>query len=146
MNGSAVNIHPELRSIKAHSLPRNRWALAAMQNLLSAVNALHRRKFKPFFTRTTIPSSDGYPVPIWIIQTEKLKSPAPALVYYHGGAFVAVGGDSAGGGLAAGVAQRAPQEDDISVRGQLLINPCVDLPCNRQSAFSSIYYPILRRQ
>ena len=41
-----LNIHPELQSIKAHKLPMNRWALAAMQNLLSAVNAMHRRKFK----------------------------------------------------------------------------------------------------
>jgi hypothetical protein len=41
-----MNIHPELRSIKAHTIPKNRWVLAVMQNLLSAVNAMHRRKFK----------------------------------------------------------------------------------------------------
>jgi len=184
-------------------MPMNRWALAAMQNLLSAVNALHRRKFKPFVTRTTIISSDNYSVPIWIIRPEDLRSPAPALVYYHGGAFVmkpapqhfenavryareanclvifveyrlapkypfpagfndchaalrwavsnadklgidkarlVVGGDSAGGGLAAGVAQRAWHEDGISLRGQLLIYPCVDLVCNRPSsaAFANV--------
>ena len=198
-----LNIHPELQSIKAHKMPTNRWALAAMQNLLSAVNAMHRRKFKPFITRTTIPSSDGYPVPALIIRPEKLRSIAPALVYYHGGAFVmkpapqhfenalryareadclvvfveyrlapkylfpagfndchaalrwtvsnaeklgidkghlVVGGDSAGGGLAAGVAQRAWQEDGISLRGQLLIYPCVDLVCKRPSiaAFANV--------
>ena len=198
-----MNIHPELRSIKAHTLPRNRWALAALQSLLSAVNAMHRRKFKSFITRTTIVSSDNDSVPIWVIRPEKLRSPAPALVYYHGGAFVmkpapqhfenalryareaeclvifveyrlapkypfpagfndchaalrwaisnaedlgidkgrlAVGGDSAGGGLAAGVAQRARQEDGISLRGQLLIYPCVDLVCNRPSiaAFANV--------
>jgi len=197
------NIHPELQSIKAHTLPTNRWALAAIQNLLSAVNAMHRRKFKPLITRTTIPSSDGYRVPALIIRPEKLRSPAPALVYYHGGAFVmkpapqhfenalryareadclvifveyrlapkhpfpagfndchaalrwavsnaeklgidkgriVVGGDSAGGGLAAGVAQRARQEDGIQLRGQLLIYPCVDLACTRPSmaAFASV--------
>jgi acetyl esterase/lipase len=200
---SALNIHPELQSIKAHSLPSNRWALAAMQNLLSAVNAMHRRKFKPLITRTTIPSSDGYPVPALIIRPETLRSPAPALVYYHGGVFVmkpapqhfenalryargaeclvifveyrlapkypfpagfndchaalrwtvsnaeklgidkerlVVGGDSAGGGLAAGVAQRARQEDGIALRGQLLIYPCVDLACTRPSmaAFANV--------
>jgi acetyl esterase len=198
-----LNIHPELQSIKAHKLPKNRWVLAAMQNLLSAVNAVHRRKFKPFITRTTIPSSDGCRVPVLIIRPEKLRSPAPALVYYHGGAFVmkpapqhlenavryareadclvifveyrlapkypfpagfndchaalcwtvsnaeklgidkgrlVVGGDSAGGGLAAGVAQRARHEDGILLRGQLLIYPCVDLVCNRPSiaAFAKI--------
>jgi acetyl esterase len=198
-----LNIHPELRSIKARSMPMNRWALAAMQNLLSAVNAMHRRKFKPFITRTRIISPDNYSVPILIIRSEKLRSPAPALMYYHGGAFVmkpapqhfenalryareadclvifveyrlapkypfpagfndchaalrwaisnaknlgidkgrlVVGGDSAGGGLAAGVAQRAWQEEGISLRGQLLIYPCVDLLCNRPSiaAFANV--------
>jgi acetyl esterase/lipase len=197
------NIHPELQSIKVFKLPKNRWALAAMQNLLSAVNAMHRRKFKSSITRTTIPSSDGYRVPALIIRPEKLSSPAPGLVYYHGGAFVmkpapphfenalryareaeclvifveyrlapkypfpagfndchaalrwaisnaqtlgidkarlVVGGDSAGGGLAAGVVQRAWQEDGISPRGQLLIYPCVDLLCNRPSmaAFANV--------
>jgi acetyl esterase len=198
-----LNIHPELQSIKAHTLPTNRWALAVLQNLLSAVNAVHRRKFKPFITRTKIPSSDGFPVPVLIIRPERLRSPAPALVYYHGGAFVmkpapqhvenalryareadclvifveyrlapkypfpagfndchaallwaasnaqildidkgrlVVGGDSAGGGLAAGVAQRACQEDGILLRGQLLIYPAVDLVCNRPSiaAFANV--------
>jgi acetyl esterase len=198
-----LNIHPELQSIKAHKLPMNRWALAVLQNLLSAVNAVHRRKFKPFITRTKIPSSDGFPVPVLIIRPERLRSPAPALVYYHGGAFVmkpapqhvenalryareadclvifveyrlapkypfpagfndchaallwaasnaqildidkgrlVVGGDSAGGGLAAGVAQRACQEDGILLRGQLLIYPAVDLVCNRPSiaAFANV--------
>jgi acetyl esterase len=196
-------IHPELQSVKAHSLPRNRWLLAAMQRLLSTINAVHRRKFKPFITRVKIPSSDGYPIPVLIIRPEKLSSPAPALVYYHGGAFVmrpapqhfenalryareaeclvifveyrlapkypfpggfndchaallwaisnaanlgidkarlVVGGDSAGGGLAAGVVQRAWQEDGISLRGQLLIYPAVDLVCNRPSvaAFANV--------
>jgi acetyl esterase len=191
-----LNIHCELRSIKVHTLPKHRWALAALQNLLSAVNTIHRRKFKAFFTRTTIRSSDNYSVPVFILRPKELRSPAPALVYFHGGAFVmkpapqhfenalryareanclvifveyrlapkypfpagfddchaalrwaisnaenlgidtgrlVVGGDSAGGGLAAGVAQRAWQEDRISLRGQLLIYPCVDLLCNRPS-------------
>lgn len=198
-----MNIHPELRSVKAHSLPRNRWVLAALQNLLSAVNAVHRRKFRRFFTRTAIASSDNGSVPILIIRPEKLRSPAPALVYFHGGAFVmkpapqhfenalryareaecvvifaeyrlapqypfpagfndcyaalcwvvsnadrlgidktrlVVGGDSAGGSLAAGVAQRARQEGGLSLRGQLLIYPCVDLACTRPSisAFANV--------
>jgi acetyl esterase len=198
-----LNIHPELQSIKAHKLPASRWALAALQKLLSAVNALHRRKFKPLVTRTTIASSDGYAVPVFLVRPEKLQSPAPALVYYHGGAFVmkpapqhmenalryaqeadclvifveyrlapkhpfpagfndchaalrwaianaeklgidktriVVGGDSAGGGLAAGVAQRAFQEDGIALRGQLLIYPAVDLACKRPSvaAYSNV--------
>lgn len=46
---------------------------------------------------------------------------------------VAVGGDSAGGGLAAGVAQRALQEDRFALRGQMLLYPNVDLACARES-------------
>lgn len=198
-----LNIHPELRSIKAHTLPSNRWALAGLQKLLSAVNAWHRRKFKAVITRRRIPSSDGYPVPVLIIRPEKLRSAAPALIYYHGGAFVmkpapqhlenavryareadclvifveyrlapkhpfpagfndchaallwaisnagdldidkgriVVGGDSAGGGLAAGVAQRARHDDGLLIRGQLLIYPVVDLVCKRPSiaAFANV--------
>jgi acetyl esterase/lipase len=198
-----LNIDPELRSVKAHKLPTNRWMLAAMQNFLSAVNAVHRRKFKPLVTRTTIASSDGFAVPILLLRPENLRPAAPALLYYHGGAFVmkpapqhvenalryareaeclvifveyrlapkhpfpagfndchaallwananaatlgidqerlVVGGDSAGGGLAAGIAQRALQEDGIVLAGQLLIYPAVDLVCNRPSvaAFANV--------
>ena len=199
-----MNIHPELKSIKGHALPTNRWLLAGMQHFLSAVNSIHRRKFKPLITRAKISSTDNYLVPILIIRPENLRSPAPALVYYHGGAFVmkpapqhfenalcyareadclvifveyrlapkypfpagfndchaalrwaisnaetlgidkgrlVVGGDSAGGGLAAGVAQRAWQEDGISLRGQLLIYPCVDLACNRPSFAAYVDVP-----
>jgi acetyl esterase len=202
-----LNIHPELQSIKAFKLPMNRWALGAMQNFLSVVNALHRRKFKSFITRVTIPSSEGYAVSALIIRPEKLQSPAPALVYYHGGAFVmkpapqhfenalryareagclvifveyrlapqhpfpagfndcyaalrwtistadklgvdkerlVVGGDSAGGGLAAGVVQRALHEDRVGLRGQLLIYPCVDLICNRPSMAAYANVPPFR--
>jgi acetyl esterase len=46
---------------------------------------------------------------------------------------VVVGGDSAGGTLAAGVVQRALQEDAIAVIGQLLLYPAVDLLCTRSS-------------
>lgn len=46
---------------------------------------------------------------------------------------LAVGGDSAGGCLAAAVAQRAKFESDIELRGQLLIYPVVDLQCDRSS-------------
>jgi acetyl esterase len=191
-----IRIHPELQSVKGHALPTNRWALAAMQTLLRWVNRMHRRRYKGVLTRTLIRSSDGYQVPTLIIEPGHIQLPMPALVYFHGGAFVmegapphvdnavryaaeanctvlfveyrlapqhvfpagfndcyaallwtlahaselridtariAVGGDSAGGTLAAGVAQRALQEDRIALRGQLLIYPAVDLLCSRPS-------------
>ncbi len=199
----AFDIHPELTSIRAHAMPMNRWSLAAMQNLLIAVNAIHRLKFRSIVKRANVMSSGNYRVPVQIIRPEHSRAAAPALVYYHGGAFVmkaapqhfdnalryareancvvffveyrlapkhpfpagfddcycalrwviahaqalgidqkrlVVGGDSAGGGLAAGVAQRAWHEDRIALRGQLLIYPCVDLMCRRPSiaAFADV--------
>jgi acetyl esterase/lipase len=191
-----IDIHPEFASVKSHPLPSNRWALGAMQALLRVVNRAHRRKFKRVLTRTLIRSSDGYRVPILIIRPERVPPSMPALIYFHGGAFVmegapahvenavryaaeaecsvlfveyrlaprhvfpagfndchaallwaianadrlgiaatriAVGGDSAGGSLAAGVAQRALQEDRIKLMGQLLIYPAADLLCARPS-------------
>jgi acetyl esterase len=69
--------------------------------------------------------NDCYATLRWVIaNAEKLDVDARRIV---------VGGDSAGGGLAAGVVQRAWQEDGISLCGQLLIYPCVDLICNRAS-------------
>lgn len=196
---SVINIHPELRSVKAHPLPMNRWALALMRMLLTAVNGVHRRKFRGSLERLTIPSRDNHPVPTLIIRPGIQGSSLPALVYFHGGGFVmkaapqhlenavryareaacivvfpeyrlapehvfpagfndchaallwvsrnagrlgvdpgciAVGGDSAGGGLAAGVAQRALREDGIPLRGQMLIYPAVDLFCTRPSMTS----------
>jgi acetyl esterase len=195
---ASFDIHPELRSVKSHALPSNRWVLAAMQGLLRTYNRLHRRRFKQVATQTTIRGSDGCQVPIVIVRPGNAPpaSPLPALLYFHGGAFVmegapahfenavryardancvvvfvdyrlapryvfpagfhdchaallwtlanatglgvdptrvAVGGDSAGGSLAAGIAQRAMQEDKLTLKGQLLIYPAVDLLCSRPS-------------
>ena len=191
-----LQILPELRSVKAHALPSNRWALGAMQTFLRVVNRLHRRRFKHVMTRVLVRGSDEYNVPTVVIKPEKPQPPMPVLVYFHGGAFVmegapshfenavryaaeancavvfveyrlapqhvfpagfndchaallwtianapdlgvdatrvVVGGDSAGGNLAAGVVQRALQEDAIALKGQLLLYPAVDLLCARSS-------------
>jgi acetyl esterase len=84
-------IHPELRSVKSHPLPSNRWMLAAMQTFLRLVNRMHRRRFKRVFTTALIESSDGRLVPAQIIKPEQPRAPLPALVYFHGGAFVMEG-------------------------------------------------------
>jgi acetyl esterase len=191
-----MQIHPELQSVKAHPLPSSHWKLAAMQIFLRLVNRLHRRRFKHLATKISIKSSDGYPVPTMIIKPQRPPASMPALVYFHGGAFVmegapahfenavryaaeanctvvyveyrlapqntfpkgfndcyaalkwtianaaalgvdaariAVGGDSAGGCLAAGVAQRAVEEERLDIKGQLLLYPAVDLLCTRPS-------------
>lgn len=198
------DIHPDFQSIKARPMSLNRWALAVMTSLLAAVNAIHRRKFKTLVRKETLASSDGYRVPVLVIKPENLSSSAPALVYYHGGAFVmkpapqhienavryaqeancvvvfveyrlapkhpfpagfddchaalrwtlsnaaklgvdplrvAVGGDSAGGALAAAVAQKAAHEDRTVLCGQLLIYPVADADCKTPSSAAYVDVP-----
>jgi len=86
-----IQIHPELQSVKAHDLPTNRWALAALQTFLRLVNRVHRRRFKRVLSRTLIRSADGHRVPTLIIKPEQPQPLLPALVYFHGGAFVMEG-------------------------------------------------------
>jgi acetyl esterase len=47
---------------------------------------------------------------------------------------IAVGGDSAGGAMAAAAVQRAVHEDGIRLCGQMLIYPCTDAQCRRPSS------------
>ena len=203
MNNS-FDIHPDFQSIKARKLSLKRWALALMRNLLALVNALHRRKFRAIVSRQKIPGLDGHRVPVLFIEPENLAAPSPALIYFHGGAFVmkaaprhlenavryareancrvifveyrlapvnpfpagfedchaalrwalanadtlgidarrvAVGGDSAGGALAATVAQRARHEDGIELCGQMLIYPVADVACTRPSTSAFVDVP-----
>ena len=58
---------------------------------------------------------------------------------------IAVGGDSAGGALAAGVAQRARDEGLVSLCGQLLIYPVLDSRCNTASATEYVDVPLFHR-
>jgi acetyl esterase/lipase len=86
-----ISVHPELRSVKAHVLPTSPWVLGAMQAFLRLVNRLHRRRFHRILTRSLIPGTDGHLVPVLIIRPEQPRPPTPALVYFHGGAFVMEG-------------------------------------------------------
>lgn len=203
MNNS-FDIHPDFQSIKARTLSLKRWALALMRNLLAAVNALHRRKYKAIVSRERIDGPGGHRIPVQIIRPENPSVPCPALIYFHGGAFVmkhapqhlenavryaresgccvifveyrlapvnpfpagfedchaalrwalanaetlgidarrvAVGGDSAGGALAATVAQRARHEDGIELCGQMLIYPVADVACARPSTSAFVDVP-----
>lgn len=53
-----------------------------------------------------------------------------------------IGGDSAGGGLAAAVVQKAVDEGTVSFLGQLLIYPVVDRSCTTASATTFVDVPI----
>ena len=88
MNNS-FDIHPDFQSIKARTLSLKRWALALMRNLLAAVNALHRRKYKAIVSRERIDGPGGHRIPVQIIRPENPSVPCPALIYFHGGQQIA---------------------------------------------------------
>lgn len=55
---------------------------------------------------------------------------------------IAVGGDSAGGALAAGVAQKCRDENLVRLCGQLLIYPVLDNTCSTESATDFVDTPL----
>jgi acetyl esterase len=199
-----IDIHADFRSLKVRKQPTSRWTLGLMAQLLTAVNALHRRKFKAMLSVQGIAGAAGNLVPLLIVRPQGLMRPSPALIYYHGGAFIfkhapqhlenavryareanccvmmvdyrlapahpfpaafddcydtlrwvlskadeigidrqriAVGGDSAGGTLAAAVAQKALREERIELCGQLLIYPATDVRCRRPSSVAYADFP-----
>jgi|SRR5580658_1161688 acetyl esterase len=201
---SRIDIHADFRSLKVRTQPTSRWTLGLMARLLTAVNALHRRRFKTIVSVQEFAGTAGNVVPVLIVRPPDLTPASPALIYYHGGAFifkhapqhlenavkysreanccvimvdyrlapahpfpaafddcydtlrwalshadevgidrqrVAVGGDSAGGTLAAAVAQKAVHEDRIELCGQLLIYPATDVDCQRPSTVTYADFP-----
>lgn len=69
--------------------------------------------------------NDCYDATIWASEhADELGVDATALF---------VGGDSAGGGMAATVAQKTFDEKSVSLRGQLLIYPVIDRSCSSES-------------
>lgn len=165
------------------------------------------RKPQAGLTRTThrFQTADGYSVPCVVIAPLNLAKPAPAVVYYHGGAYaltymtmhmkmceryaleancivvlvayrltpqhpfptgfndsfaalewaitnastlgidpqrLVVMGDSAGGGMAASVAQKA-FDNRIPLRAQVLIYPTLDSECKTYSATEFTDTPLL---
>jgi acetyl esterase/lipase len=77
-------IHSDFRRIRGHKLSLSRVSLAMAAGLLSFVNRLHSRKFRSILTRERTDTN----APLLIIQPESLQTPAPALIYAHGGAFI----------------------------------------------------------
>jgi len=76
-----------------------------------------------------IPFDDCYATLLWVAQNaERLGVDATQ---------IGVGGDSAGGNLAAGVAIKARDTGDVNLAFQLLIYPCNDSEMKYDSAYSS---------
>lgn len=78
------------------------------------------------------PFNDCYSALLWACQNAEQFGFDPKRI--------AVGGDSAGGTLAASVAQKAAHEDAIALCGQLLVYPATDSDCKSKSstAFANV--------
>lgn len=198
-----LNIHPDFQKIRGMELSLKPWLLTLMNGAMHLAAAMKWSKYKDIVTQHKVIGLDGHRTPVWLIKPEGVKTPAPTLLYFHGGAFIlkhspqhienairyaceakccvlfvdyrlapqnpfpagfndcysalawayqnaeklgidkqriAVGGDSAGGAIAAGVAQKALQEGGSQLCGQLLIYPVADSDCKSTSsaAFASV--------
>lgn len=198
-------IHEDFAKFPAMSIRFNSLVIGLL-NLLIRVTRWRRQKDDAVaVTSHKIEGVGGQRFEIKVFTPEGVSTSAPALVYYHGGAFamtyaslhlenaeryaratgcvtvfvcyrlamrhpfpagfndayaavewlvsradelgvdtrrIAVGGDSAGGALAAGVAQRARDERLVKLCGQMLIYPVLDNRCQTESATEFVDVPL----
>lgn len=106
------NIHPDFHNIPRITLSANPWRLAAMNAAAEVLNAVRWAKYANFCSLEKIIGLDGHRIPAWIIRPPQVKSPAPALVYLHGGAFML---------------KQSPPHIDIAVKYARLAECCVIL-------------------
>jgi acetyl esterase len=198
-------IHPDFAKVPVFTFRFNALLMNALNALGRTLTFLTKRSYNLATSRQKISSADGSLFPIITMTPHGLQRPAPALVYYHGGAFamahaslhlenceryaneagcvvvfvdyrlapkypfpcgfddcyaalqwtlqqagnlgidpkrIAVGGDSAGGALAAGVAQKARDEGLLELCAQLLIYPVLDNSCSTISATEFVDVPL----
>jgi len=199
------DIHPDFARFPVITFKFHRLTLWLINRLTGLQCAWVRRRLQLDVTEHLLPRSDGSRLKVLAMRPDNLPAPAPALVYYHGGAFaityaslhlknceryareagccvifvdyrlapqhpfpagfddcyralewvvnaagqlgidpdrIAVGGDSAGGALAAGVAQKARDQNLVTLRGQMLVYPVLDHTCSTDSATQFVDVPL----
>jgi acetyl esterase/lipase len=198
-------IHPDFARVPVFNFHFNALLMTVLNALGRTLTLLTKRSYNLAIARQKIRSADGSLFPVIVMTPHSLQRPAPALVYYHGGAFamahaslhlenceryaneagcvvvfvdyrlapqnpfpcgfddcyaalqwtlreagklgidpnrIAVGGDSAGGALAAGVAQKARDDELVNLCAQLLIYPVTDNRCATPSATEFVDVPL----
>lgn len=198
MNSKYAAMHEDYRKVPSFNIRFNRLTMGFVNTLMKLDVLLRCRKPSPGIRRDVrkVTSAEGNTFTVTVMTPLVIKSPAPAVLYYHGGAFamtyasmhiqmceryaleagcvvvfvdyrlalrhpfpagfddcyaalqwtidnaaslgvdtqrIAVMGDSAGGALAAGVAQKAC-DNGISLCAQVLVYPVLDSECKTQSA------------
>lgn len=199
------DIHPDFSRFPVITFNFNALLMSLINGFMALQRALAKRKFALDVRHHLVESSDGSRFKVLVMTPHGLQQPAPALLYYHGGAFamsyasmhlesceryaneagcvvlfvdyrlgprhpfpcgfddsyaalewavretanlgidvnrIAVGGDSAGGALAAGVAQRARDQQLVALCAQLLIYPVLDNTCSTLSATDFVDVPL----
>jgi len=198
-------IHSDFAKIPVINIKFSRWLMGPLNGALRLHRWFGKRSDAVTVEKHRIERRDGSRFKVMVMTPKELKPAAPALVYYHGGAFamtyaaghldqaeyyaeqcgcvvvfvdyrlgpqypfphgfddcyaalqwsleqaaqqsidpqrIAVGGDSAGGALAAGVAQKARDEQLLDLCGQLLIYPVLDHQCQTDSARAFVDTPL----
>lgn len=199
------DIHPDFSRFPVITFNFSPLVIGLINGVMSVQRFFSRGSLELDVTRHKVTSIDGSRFEVITMTPPGLQRPAPALVYYHGGAFamsyasshldncaryakeagcvvvfvdyrlgpkhpfpcgfddcyaalqwtireattlgidihrIAVGGDSAGGALAAGVAQKARDEHLVELCAQLLIYPVVDNTCTTVSATEFVDVPL----
>ncbi len=199
------DIHPDFAKFPVLTFKFNAQLMGLLNSISKVLRFFSRRSPDIVVENHFIARADGSRLKVFTMTPRGLAKPAPALVYYHGGAFamtyaslqlqnceryaseagctvifvayrlapkypfpggfddcyaalqwavreadglgidrtrIAVGGDSAGGALAAGVAQKARDERLIKLCAQLLIYPVLDNGCTTPSATDFIDVPL----
>ena len=199
------DIHPDFAKFPVFTFKFSPLITGLMNRFIGVTRCLARRTYDLQTSKFSLASADGGHFNIIVMKPHGLQTPAPALMYYHGGAFalsyasnhlescaryaneagcmvifvdyrlapkhpfpcafddsyaalewvirdaqnlgidctrIAVGGDSAGGALAAGIAQKARDEQLIELCAQLLIYPVLDNLCTTGSATDFVDVPL----
>jgi acetyl esterase/lipase len=199
------NIHPDFAKFPVITFKFNAFIMGLINIFMTLQRWLTKRSFALDIEKHAVVSADGSHFKVIVMTPHGLPKPAPALLYYHGGAFamsyasmhlesceryaneagcvvifvdyrlgprhpfpcgfddsfaalewvlreanalgidvkkIAVGGDSAGGALAAGVAQKARDEKLDALCAQLLIYPVLDNTCSSLSATEFVDVPL----
>jgi len=199
------DIHPDFAKFPSVTLKFSPLLIWLINTFMKVQRFFAKRSFDLGIARHTLTSADGSRFKVITMTPHGLQKPAPALLYYHGGAFalsyasthlqsceryaneagcvvifidyrlgprnpfprgfddsyaalewvvqdadslgidsnrISVGGDSAGGALAAGVAQKARDANLVNLCAQLLIYPVLDNSCSTSSATDFVDVPL----
>lgn len=83
-----LQIHPDFQNIRKNELSLSRPRLALINSILKVQNAFKQPKFNGKITKHKIAGLNRNSVPVMVIKPDNLPPRSPALIYYHGGAFI----------------------------------------------------------